>query len=633
MKTSINPSSSGNDENAATTRLKTGRRVEHRRKWRRASRVLPFVGLVSPLWFLMRVIPKPSRATYPCQRAAFPIASAFVVWLTAVVVSSLSYCTAKRLAEQGRYLVAGLFVVVAAVLATFWWSPSITGARADFVPSDPPNSPVGVGKGIYPGRVAWVHDPNATKWDGVTGHWWDAQNLDQQAVDKMLSQALRTLTAEQNDAAAWDALFRYFNRTHGAGDVGYQPGEKIAIKINLNEEGYGPAYGGNGRMPSPQMIHSLLAQLFDRVHVSGSNVTIYDASRAIADPLYNRIHGDADPNFQNVRFVANTTRNGRIGAVYDPAWRELAQMVPDALRTQSWRALFRFSACHVSQMLENVQMTKEPERHPMEMQFGRHLLGGSDARRRRCPCPLFAGAFLFGALVCGTAALQPSLQGASSSRPLDAEQLYNLTSAWTVHLKFAPAQWEAMEPKGGRNPFGGGPRGSGPGVRQGGPESSGGVRTLAPVFMSQGDLDRDGRVSSEESASLGQKWFKAWDTNGAGKLDGGQIRAGLDQIRNPAGGRIATMLLAPEGKRNGISSALGTESEFVHADLEFEDRLLTNVAVRYKGNGTFMESRDSLKRPLKVDLDKYAKDQSMGGAKSLTFSNNAHQDPQLKNAT
>jgi hypothetical protein len=73
-------------------------------------------------------------------------------------------------------------------------------------------------------------------------------------------------------------------------------------------------------MPSPQMIQSLLAQLFDKVHVSGSNVTIYDASRAIADPLYNRIHGDSDPNFQNVRFVANTTRNGRIGAVYDPAY-------------------------------------------------------------------------------------------------------------------------------------------------------------------------------------------------------------------------------------------------------------------------------------------------------------------------
>ena len=274
---------------------------------------------MSLLWFLIRVLPKPSRATYPCQRAAFPLASGFVVWLTAVVVSSLAYCKANRLAERGRYLAAGLFVAVAAVLATFWWSPSITGARADFVPSDPPNSPMGVGKGIHPGRVVWVHDPNATKWNGVTGHWWDEQNLDQQAVDKMLSHALRNLTAEQNDAAAWDALFRHFNRTHGAGDVGYQPGEKIAIKINLNAEGYGAAYSSNGRMPSPQMIQSLLAQLFDQVHVSGSDVTIFDASRAIADPLYNRIHTNANPNFQRVRFVANTTVNGRIGAVADLA--------------------------------------------------------------------------------------------------------------------------------------------------------------------------------------------------------------------------------------------------------------------------------------------------------------------------
>ena len=278
-----------------------------------------FHGAGVAAWFLIRVLPKPSRAAYPCQRATFPIASAFVVWLSGLLLSSLAYCKARRLAFQGRYLAAGLFAAVAVAVATTYWSSTVPGARADFVPSDPPNSPMGVGKGLYPGRVAWVHDPNATKWDGVTGHWWDDQNLDQQAVDKMLSHALRTLTAEQNDAAAWDALFRYFNRTHGAGDVGYQPGEKIAIKINLNAEGYGSAYSANGRMPSPQLIQSLVAQLCNTVQVSGSNVTIYDASRAIADPPYNRIHTNANPNFQSVRFVANTTVNGRIGAVADLA--------------------------------------------------------------------------------------------------------------------------------------------------------------------------------------------------------------------------------------------------------------------------------------------------------------------------
>ena len=46
-----------------------------------AKTVFPIFGLFSLIWFLFRVIPKPSRATYPCMRVAFPMASTFVVWL------------------------------------------------------------------------------------------------------------------------------------------------------------------------------------------------------------------------------------------------------------------------------------------------------------------------------------------------------------------------------------------------------------------------------------------------------------------------------------------------------------------------------------------------------------------------
>jgi len=39
------------------------------------------VGLSSTVWFLIRVIPKPSRAAYPCMQASAPVMSAFVlVW-------------------------------------------------------------------------------------------------------------------------------------------------------------------------------------------------------------------------------------------------------------------------------------------------------------------------------------------------------------------------------------------------------------------------------------------------------------------------------------------------------------------------------------------------------------------------
>ena len=56
--------------------------------------------------------------------------------------------------------------------------------------------------------------------------------------------------------------------------------------------------------------------------------------------------------------------------------------------------------------------------------------------------------------------------------------------------------------------------------------------------------------------------------------------------------------------------------------MEFEGRLFSDVGVRYKGNGTFLESRDSLKRSLKIELNKYAKGQRLGDVRMLTLQNN-----------
>ena len=39
------------------------------------------LGVSATLWFLIRVIPKPSRATYACMQAASPFMSAFVIYL------------------------------------------------------------------------------------------------------------------------------------------------------------------------------------------------------------------------------------------------------------------------------------------------------------------------------------------------------------------------------------------------------------------------------------------------------------------------------------------------------------------------------------------------------------------------
>jgi len=300
---------------------KTGKYPGQKRKYCWLIWVFPIAGLLSLIWFLLRVVPKPSRATYPCQRLAAPLASSFVVWLTSLIASTLAYRKARRYLHQTRYVVAGVCVAVGVM--TVWWSLSVTNdspAAAAFIPTEPPNSPIGVAKGIYPGRVVWMRDPAATKWDGSTGSWWDDNNTEQDIVDYMVSKSIQTLTGESNDPNAWDALFRHFNRTKGFGDIGYQRGEKIAIKINKNEDDR-QSWSSSRGVPSPHLIHSVLNQLINVVGVPGSAITIYDASRYIGDPIFNKVRNNPDPNFKNVTFVVKSIRagNGRIGAVHDPS--------------------------------------------------------------------------------------------------------------------------------------------------------------------------------------------------------------------------------------------------------------------------------------------------------------------------
>ncbi len=270
------------------------------------------IGFVSFLWFLIRVIPKPSRAAYPCQRLAAPLASGFVVWIAGLIGSTFAYRRARRLMNRTKYIRAGFFAAVAVLV--IWVSFSLTGnnpSEAAFSPSEPANSPIGVAKGIHPGRVVWVHDANATSWDGVTGKWWDDANTSQSAVSEMVSRAIRSLTGQQTDKQAWDALFKHFNQSRKLPDAGYRPGEKVAIKINANQDrsvewgtGQRPVNG----LPSPHVISALVNQLINIAGVPGEDITIYDATqdRNIGQPIYTRIRANPNPSFQAVKFVVNT---------------------------------------------------------------------------------------------------------------------------------------------------------------------------------------------------------------------------------------------------------------------------------------------------------------------------------------
>jgi spore coat protein CotH len=207
------------------------------------------------------------------------------------------------------------------------------------------------------------------------------------------------------------------------------------------------------------------------------------------------------------------------------------------------------------------------------------------------------------------AATQPAFHAA----PHKAAQLFDETMVWTVHLKFTPEQWAAIEPKRNEqfNQFRRGGRG--------GPEAMGGIAMLlAPNFMKAGDTDHDGKLSKNEFGALGQNWFTNWDSDKAGKLNAEQLRLGLTSVM----GMPAFRLQGAEGQRNGLAASQGIEFHYVHADLEFEGQTIKDVGVRYKGNGTWMNSQNSIKKSLKVDMNHYVDGQKFAGITKLNLHNN-----------
>jgi len=263
------------------------------------------MGLFSLLWFLLRVLPKPSRAAYPCQRVAFPIASGFVLWVAALLGSALAWRRARapRVALWRAYLWSMAAGAGFAFVAAHVPAPK---ASAGPLPSHPS---LGTGRGVFPGRVAWVHDPAACTWSGNSGYWWESQNTQQAVVDTMMSRAIRWLAGKPTDTEAWNALFKCFNQSHGRGNVGYTRGEKIAIKCNLNCSG---TTWQNGQNVSPQMIKALLWQL-TQAGVNQADITVGDPSRTIGQPILDVCRA----SFPNVKYIDSAGGSGRTQAQPD----------------------------------------------------------------------------------------------------------------------------------------------------------------------------------------------------------------------------------------------------------------------------------------------------------------------------
>lgn len=214
----------------------------------------------------------------------------------------------------------------------------------------------------------------------------------------------------------------------------------------------------------------------------------------------------------------------------------------------------------------------------------------------------------------GVAAALVHAQPANTPLPKTPADLYVTTRVWTVHLKFTADQWAAMEPRNtGQTGFRFQPP-PGPSAQ------------LLPAFVKDGDQDRNAALSRAEFEALGARWFADWDKDKANKVSADQLRAGLGATLAAAGIPEPRMpgfnLQGPEGKRNGVAAMMGIEFSYVHADFEFEGQWFKDVAVRYKGNGTFLESRGQQKRSLKIDLNEFTKGQKLANVSTLNLHSN-----------
>ncbi len=269
------------------------------------------LGILSTAWFLFRVIPKPQRAFYPCMRAAAPWASAFVIYIISITGSAFFFKKSFAALKQRKLGWAFLFIplMLTFSLVAIYKNPEIIKA-ADIIGYSEivfPSSPIGEGKGKNPGRVVWVHNPNATNGSmtNTSGNYWYLdQNTNQDTIKKMLDLAVINLLDGASVNNAWDELFKHYNSQHGKGNVGYTPGEKIAIKINLTNSCCGMSgtekIDDKQRMDAtPQLVYVLLKTLIDDLGIAESDIWIGDNFRIFRDEYWNKCH----TSFPNVHYL------------------------------------------------------------------------------------------------------------------------------------------------------------------------------------------------------------------------------------------------------------------------------------------------------------------------------------------
>lgn len=281
------------------------------------------VGILSTIWFIVRVIPKPSRAAYPCMRVAAPLMSGFVIYLLSLGGLTFFVRRVIRNIKHSQYVAAGYYFLVALMISgiTITSDTSFTSAQTvkKSGPDDGPNEPVGKGSGINPGLVTWAWNPDATNENCrnvmENGDWYfNPVNADQKLIGDMISESVLKIAGKSDLKRSWDALFRYHNQKKYRKNRDYTPGEKIFIKINQGtaswifsqqekDNGYVFATTAKGAQTrrlrnrgatetSPYVVLELLRELVNHAGVRQADITVGDPIAHIFGHNYEIWHSE-----------------------------------------------------------------------------------------------------------------------------------------------------------------------------------------------------------------------------------------------------------------------------------------------------------------------------------------------------
>ncbi|MFH0971439.1 MAG: DUF362 domain-containing protein, partial [Candidatus Micrarchaeota archaeon] len=306
------------------------------------------LGILMALWFVIRVGEKPSRAAYPCQRAAISHFEGYIPFSYLPFTYHNPAAYFRNIFSHIRRFSSARNLALLLLLSISIASPILTSnfkfekqheqfkitkaARDAAVASAAAIALMGSLKENYPHRVVSVHDSDATSWDFSCTtscgslYYGDNAYTNQVAVDRMFDRGLMELSGKTTVFDAWKEII-----------PNYQAGEKVAIKVNFNNAGnWVETDAVIDALPQP--IISIVRGL-KLLGLQEGDIIVYDATRPIPDRFRNVINA----KYPNLGYYGRLSNGGQVKAVTktstDPsAWVDFsasgfasAEKIPDQL--------------------------------------------------------------------------------------------------------------------------------------------------------------------------------------------------------------------------------------------------------------------------------------------------------------